>query len=143
MIRKLLGRPIGEITQARVRRDPDFARALLQEAVQALLSDDLVVARSLICDAVKGTIGYATLSRRTGTPEKVWYACSAPAATQRRRIFLLSSPIYSNIVGFSFGWKLFAHLHAENDPEQERERCFNSYQTVQRGYPEVQIKSKY
>jgi len=39
-------------------------------------------------------------------------------------------------VGFSFRCRLFAHLHAENDPEQERERRFNSYQTVQRGFPE-------
>jgi len=70
MNRKLLGRPIGEITQARVRRDPEFARALLQEAAQALLANDLAVARSLIRDVIKGTIGYATLSRRTGTPEK-------------------------------------------------------------------------
>lgn len=70
MNRKLLGRPIGEITQARVRRDPEFARALLQEAVQALLADDLAVARSLIRDVIKGTIGYAKLSRLTGTPEK-------------------------------------------------------------------------
>jgi len=85
MNRKLLGRPIGEITQARVRRDPDFARALLQEVVQALLSDDLVVARSLIRDVIKGTIGYATLSRRTGTPEKslvrMFGASGNPTAT--------------------------------------------------------------
>lgn len=70
MSKKPLGRSIGEITQARVKRDPEFARALLQEAVQALLSDDVPTARSLIRDVIKGSIGYATLSRRTGTPEK-------------------------------------------------------------------------
>lgn len=70
MKRKPLGRTIGEITQARVRRDLEFTRGLLQEAVQALLADDLPVARSLIRDVIKGTIGYADLSRRTGTPEK-------------------------------------------------------------------------
>ena len=70
MSKKLLGRSIGEITQARVKRDREFARALLQEAVQALLSDDVPSPRSLIRDVIKGSIGYATLSRRTGTPEK-------------------------------------------------------------------------
>jgi len=70
MSKKPLGRSIGEITQARVKRDREFARALLQEAVQALLSDDVPTARSLIRDVIKGSIGYATLSRRTGTPEK-------------------------------------------------------------------------
>lgn len=70
MKKKPLGRAIGEITQARVQRDPDFARALLQEAVQALLADDVPVARALLRDVIKGSIGYAALSRRTGTPEK-------------------------------------------------------------------------
>jgi len=70
MNRKPLGRSIGEITQARVKRDPEFARALLQEAVQALLSDDVPTARSLIRDVIKGSLGYAALSRHTGTPEK-------------------------------------------------------------------------
>lgn len=70
MNRKPLGRSIGEVTQARVKRDSEFARALLQEAVQALLSDDVRTARTLIRDVIRGSIGYATLSRRTGTPEK-------------------------------------------------------------------------
>ena len=70
MNRKPLGRSIGEITQERVKRDPEFARALLQEAVQALLSDDVPTARSLIRDVIKGSLGYAALSRHTGTPEK-------------------------------------------------------------------------
>lgn len=65
-----MGRSIEEITQARVQRDPEFARALLQEAVEALLADEVAVARSLIRDVIKGSMGYAELSRRTGTPEK-------------------------------------------------------------------------
>lgn len=65
-----MGQSIGDITQAHVRRDPEFARALLQETVQALLADDLAVARSLIRDVIKGSIGYAKLSRLTGTPGK-------------------------------------------------------------------------
>ena len=64
------GQSLQEITQTRVQRDPEFARLLLQEAVQALLSDDVAVARALIRDVIKGAIGYAELSRRTGTPEK-------------------------------------------------------------------------
>jgi hypothetical protein len=70
MKQKPLGQTIGEITQARVRRDREFACGLLQEAVQALLADDLPVARNLIRDVIKGTLGYAALSQRTGTPEK-------------------------------------------------------------------------
>jgi DNA-binding phage protein len=65
-----MGRSIAEITQSRVQHDAEFARALLQEAVQALLADDIAVARSLLRDVIKGSIGYTELSRRTGTPEK-------------------------------------------------------------------------
>ena len=64
------GQSLQDITQTRVQRDPEFARLLLQEAVQALLNDDVAVARALIRDVIKGAIGYAELSRRTGTPEK-------------------------------------------------------------------------
>ena len=65
-----IGRSIEEITQARAARDSEFARQLLQEAVQALLTDDIATARALIRDVIKGTMGYAELSRRTGHPEK-------------------------------------------------------------------------
>ena len=35
-----------------------------------MLAGDLDVARSLIRDVIKGSIGYVELSKRTGTPEK-------------------------------------------------------------------------
>jgi len=58
------------MVQARVGREAAFAEVLLQMAVQEMLAGDLDVARSLIRDVIKGSIGYAELSRRTGTPEK-------------------------------------------------------------------------
>jgi DNA-binding phage protein len=64
------GRSFDEVVQARVGREEGFADALLQEAVQEMLAGELDVARSLIRDVIKGSIGYAELSRRTGTPEK-------------------------------------------------------------------------
>jgi len=65
-----VGRSFDEMVQARVGREAAFAEALLQMAVQEMLAGDLDVARSLIRDVIKGSIGYAELSRRTGTPEK-------------------------------------------------------------------------
>ncbi len=64
------GRPFDEVVQARVGREEAFADELLQEAVQEMLAGELDVARSLIRDVIKGSMGYAELSRRTGTPEK-------------------------------------------------------------------------
>jgi hypothetical protein len=64
------GRSFDEVVQERVGRDTDFAAALLQEAAQCMISGDIDVARSLVRDVIKGTVGYARLSRLTGTPEK-------------------------------------------------------------------------
>jgi DNA-binding phage protein len=68
--RSPIGPPFSELVQERARRDPGFASLLLQEAAECLLSGEVGVARSLIRDVIKGTLGYAELSRRTGTPEK-------------------------------------------------------------------------
>lgn len=65
-----LGRPVEVITQERVRREPMLAGYLLAEALDALLTDELPVARSLVRDVIKGSLGYARLARRTGIPEK-------------------------------------------------------------------------
>jgi DNA-binding phage protein len=65
-----IGRSFDEVVQARVRQEPEFGEVLLQEAVQMMLAGELDVARSLIRDVIKGSIGYAELSRCTGTPEK-------------------------------------------------------------------------
>ena len=62
--------PFDEVVQARVKREPAFAGSLLQEAAQCMLGGELEVARNLVRDVIKGSIGYAELSRRTGTPEK-------------------------------------------------------------------------
>lgn len=65
-----VGHSFDEMVQARVGREAALAEALLQMAVQEMLAGDLDVARSLIRDVIKGSIGYAELSRRTGTLEK-------------------------------------------------------------------------
>lgn len=70
MSKSPIGRNFGEIVQGRAGRDPSFGAALLEEAVECLLTGDLPTARSLIRDVIKGAIGYAELSQRTGTPEK-------------------------------------------------------------------------
>src|SRR4051812_29283798 len=70
MAKSKLTIPFGEIVEARVRREPAFAAGLLQEAAQCMLNGEISAARSLVRDVIKGSIGYAELSRRTGTPEK-------------------------------------------------------------------------
>jgi DNA-binding phage protein len=59
----------GEVTATALRSNQRLAEAFLREAIQALIAGDDAVARALIRDVIKGTIGYAKLSKRTGTPE--------------------------------------------------------------------------
>jgi DNA-binding phage protein len=65
-----LGPSIHEMLQERAGRDPAFVGAMLGEAVELILGGELAAARTIIRDVIKGSIGYAELSRRTGTPEK-------------------------------------------------------------------------
>lgn len=62
--------PFEPVVHERVRREPAFARGLLEEAVAALLNNEIPVARNLIRHMIKGTLGYAELGRLTDTPEK-------------------------------------------------------------------------
>lgn len=70
MTRSKLTVPFDEIVEDRVRREPAFAAGLREEAAQCMLNGEISVARALVRDVSKGSIGYAELSRRTGTPEK-------------------------------------------------------------------------
>jgi DNA-binding phage protein len=65
-----LTRPFNEVVEENVKGDPAYAAGLLQEAAQCLLNGELAVARNLVRHVIKGSIGYAELSRRTGTAEK-------------------------------------------------------------------------
>lgn len=53
--------------ERRIRREPALGQALLHEAVQALIDNEVAVAKGLIRDVIKATIGYRELARRTGT----------------------------------------------------------------------------
>lgn len=62
--------PWAPYVQARVRREPEFAQALLEEAFGALAGDEIAVARNLVRDVIKGTLGYRALALKTCIPEK-------------------------------------------------------------------------
>ena len=55
---------------ARVRRDPDFARALLDEAATLFLNGEPVAARLVLRDLVNATVGFDALARKTARPTK-------------------------------------------------------------------------
>ena len=54
----------------RVQRDPDFARALFDEAATLFLNGEAQTARLLLRDLVNAVVGFEGLARETGKPAK-------------------------------------------------------------------------
>ena len=62
-----LTRDFKETVRERLKRDPAFREALLTEAVDCLLSNDVETGKSLLCDYVNATIGIGELDVRFPT----------------------------------------------------------------------------
>ena len=56
--------------RARARRDPDFRRALLREAVECMLNGDIATGIAVLRDYVNATVGFQDLEKRTRIPAK-------------------------------------------------------------------------
>ena len=53
-----------------MRRDPAFAKALLNEAITLFLNDEPDTARLVLRDLVNATVGFERLATATGRPAK-------------------------------------------------------------------------
>ncbi|MCK4838324.1 MAG: transcriptional regulator [Desulfobulbaceae bacterium] len=65
-----LTRDFKETISERVRQDPEFAKALLDEAVSLFLNGDPETARLVLRDLVNATVGFEKLARETARPSK-------------------------------------------------------------------------
>jgi len=63
-------RDFGEWVQGRAGKNPEFAEALLREAINALLAGELEVGKSVLRDYIKGTIGFEKLGEAIGIQPK-------------------------------------------------------------------------
>ena len=63
-------RGFGQTVRERATRDPEFRRALFQEAAQVLFDGDVASGRSALRDYINATIGFDTLAEATNTPAK-------------------------------------------------------------------------
>jgi DNA-binding phage protein len=59
-----------EVVADRIQREPEFARALLGEAIAVFLNGEPDVARLVLRDLVNATIGFEELAAVTGKPSK-------------------------------------------------------------------------
>jgi DNA-binding phage protein len=65
-----LTRDFRETIAKRVRRDPDFAKALLDEAATLFLNGEPLMARLILRDLVNATVGFEGLATATAKPAK-------------------------------------------------------------------------
>ncbi|WP_266171997.1 DNA-binding protein [Dyella subtropica] len=54
----------------RIKSDPEFARALLDEAASMMFNGEAEAARLLMRDLTHGLVGFEGLAKATGTPSK-------------------------------------------------------------------------
>jgi DNA-binding phage protein len=80
-----LTRSFRDTVKARIERDPAFRDALLTEAVEVLLSGDVQTGKALMRDYINATIGFAELSKRTGTPPKSLMRMFSPSGNPTAR----------------------------------------------------------
>lgn len=62
----------------RVERDPDFAKALLDEAANLFLSGEPDTARLILRDLVNATVGFENLAELTHKPSKSLHRMLSP-----------------------------------------------------------------
>jgi DNA-binding phage protein len=65
-----LTRDFRETVVSRVQRDPRYARAMLDEALELFLSGDPASSKRVLRDLVNATMGFEHLARAIGKPSK-------------------------------------------------------------------------
>ena len=63
-------KPFKELVVERIQREPEFAKALLQEAAFLMFNGEPDTARLVLRDLVNGTIGFEKLASLTSKPSK-------------------------------------------------------------------------
>jgi DNA-binding phage protein len=85
-----LTREFRQTVQRRVRRDPRFARALLGEAVQAMVSGEVEAGKALARDYINATLGFEALGERVGiSPKSLMRMFSESGNPQARNLFAI------------------------------------------------------
>jgi DNA-binding phage protein len=73
-----LTRDFKQTVVERVRRDPRFAKALLDEAATLFLNGEPETARLLLRDLVNATVGFENLAMMTAKPSKSLHRMLSP-----------------------------------------------------------------
>lgn len=77
-----------DLVQGRIARDPAYAKALLREAIDTMLSGDVETGKSILRDYIKATIGFEKLGSAIETPPKSLIRMFGPRGNpQARNLF--------------------------------------------------------
>ena len=79
----VLTRDFKELVKARVEREPKFRAALLQEAIQAMISGEVDLGKAVLRDYINATVGFEKLGKATGTPPKSLMRMFSPGGNPR------------------------------------------------------------
>jgi DNA-binding phage protein len=64
-----LTRNFRDTVRERAQRDPKFRRALLEEAINAMIADDMELGRSIMRNYINATVGFPRLAEKTHIPK--------------------------------------------------------------------------
>ncbi len=74
----VLTRDFRETVQARIRKDPEFRRGLLRDAIEALLADEADLGKELLRDFINATLGFPALAEKTSIHAKTLHKMLGP-----------------------------------------------------------------
>jgi DNA-binding phage protein len=80
-----LTKPVTDLVYQRLTTDPDFATALLREAIDCLLADDVETGKTILRDYIKATIGFEKLGEAIGTQPKSLIRMFGPRGNPQAR----------------------------------------------------------
>src|SRR6267378_1176745 len=80
-----LTRDFRETVQARAKRDAAFRKGLLSEAIESLLSGDVILGKELLRDYINATVGFPTLASHTKIHAKTLHQMFGPSGNPTAR----------------------------------------------------------
>ena len=78
-----LTRDFKETIRDRVQRDPKFRKELLRDGLEAMLSGEITLAKTILRDYIKATVGFTGLAEATHIPPKSLMRMFSPAGNPR------------------------------------------------------------
>jgi len=89
-----LTRDFKETVMTRAACDPEFRKALVNEAVESLLANDFDTAKAILRDYINATVGFEELALQVGTPSKSLMRMFGPRGNPQARSLL---PVIAHI----------------------------------------------